>query len=96
MWFVRFHSDPTEHPAEVYAEDLDFQSSMPFVVISGIRTKHRSAIIHVPESDDYKDLVEAKRVVVPYGNICVAYEIDEPREVRQIEEVRNGHESSKI
>jgi hypothetical protein len=68
MWVVKFRPDGDEKVVKIYAEDVDLMN-MPMVYISGIRTKHRRAIIELPKDEAFEELVECDPLILSYVNV---------------------------
>ncbi len=68
MWVIKFRTDYDEEPVKIYAEDVDTMS-MPLIYISGIRMKHRSALIEIPKDEAFDELVQCDPLIVCYSSI---------------------------
>lgn len=93
MWVIKFRPDGGEKIVKIYAEDVDTMN-MPMVYVHGIRTKHRSAIIEIPQDEVFDELVECDPLILPYMSIIHIGKLKDSSVVSL--EVHSGGETFKV
>ena len=80
MWVVKIKDcsgTPFESETEIWAGKVDFDRYPTMITISDIKKRKYKTSIELPETTIYKEIKDAKQVIIPYCDLKIAYEIDE-------------------